>query len=395
MAGSLRAQVPAINTDSLFKQAQQLAYSHHYEDSRKLSREVLHLAPAYTDASLLIARTFAWEHQYDSARLALVPLLKVSPPLEEALLLAADVELWSGLPEQALTYVTPGLRANPASIPFQLRKARALYALKDYKSAANVLTTLLEQEPQNKEALTMLEEVQEGLRTNSVQAGYQVTTFDDGLDPWHLGSLEYTHQASGVKYVARASYAQRYGDQSVQGEVEAYPEFGKGTYAYLNVGASDQQLFPSFRTGAELYHLFPHKIEASLGARGLFFPDETVVLYTGYIGKYFTKQWVSFRPFLQRMNNSWQATGILQLRQYLKHEDEYISLVLATGSVPFEQVGFQEIRRLSSNRAGLEGQFRAGNKVLIGGIFSYEYEEYARDQFRNRFTVGITVEHKF
>ena len=68
LSGSVQAQAPAIDTDSLFKQAQELAFKGKYKDSRQLSRQVLQVAPAYLDASLLIARTYAWEQQYDPDR---------------------------------------------------------------------------------------------------------------------------------------------------------------------------------------------------------------------------------------------------------------------------------------------------------------------------------------
>ncbi|MBF9254524.1 YaiO family outer membrane beta-barrel protein [Pontibacter sp. 172403-2] len=394
-SGALQAQVPAAKADSLFRQAQELAYKGRYKYSRQLGRQVLQAIPAYTDATLLIARTYAWEQQYDSARVLLQPLLQKSPARQEALLLLADIELWSHAPEKALSYSNSGLAAAPAAVPFLLRKARALYAIEEYEDAATTLDMLLKQEPENKDALKIKAQVQQALRVDILKASYQVTAFDQHTDAWHLGALEYTHQTSGSKYLARVSYAQRYGDKSLQGELDAYPQLSRNTYAYLNIGASDKKLFPSYRTGAELYHVFPHVIEASLGARGLFFPDETVVLYTGSVGKYFPKKWLNFRSFLQRTNNEWQTTGILQLRQYLKSEEDYLTLVLGKGSVPSEQVGFREISRLNSTRAGLDAQFRLGKKYLLGGTFTYEYEEYAKDSFRSRYTVGISVLNKF
>ncbi|WP_242917612.1 YaiO family outer membrane beta-barrel protein [Pontibacter liquoris] len=396
LSSSLQAQDTTIlHPDSLFRQAQQMAYHGKYAESRQLSRKLLRAVPAYTDATLLLARTFAWEHHYDSARFILSPLLSTTPPNEEALLIAVDMALWSHKPDEALHYVQAGLEANPTSAPLLLGKARAQYERQEYAAAEAILTGLLQQDPGNTDVRQVWEKVQQARKVHLVQASYQLTTFDQQLSPWHLGALAYTRQTASGKYLARVSYARRYGNQSMQGEVDAYPQLSKTTYAYLNVGASDEKLFPAYRTGAELYHLFPHKVEASLGARALFFQNETVVLYTGYVGKYFRKQWVSFRPFLQRQNSSWQTTGILQFRQYLRHEDEHFTLVLARGSVPFVQVGLEEISRLSASRAALEAQLRVGNSCLLGGMFSYDYEEISSGSFRNRFTTGLTVQYRF
>jgi len=384
-AGALRAQAP-VSADSLFKQAQRMAFAGKYAEGRRLSRQLLQVSPHYTDGAILLASTFIWEQAFDSARAVLRPLLEQNPDFAEGLLLMADVELKAGFPEAALPFINRGLALNPAARDFLQRKERANQALGRVEEEAQpgqggaAQAALL---PVNKEALT-----------DRLRLDYQLTTFSKGFSPWHLGAVEYLHQHGRSKYLARINYAERYDQQSLQGELEAYPQLRRNTYAYLSVGASDRKLFPHYRLGVELYHLFPHKIEASLGGRGLFSPDERVILYTAYIGKYFPKYWVSLRPFAHRVGESWQATGILQLRRYLRHEDEHLTLMLAKGSIPFVQVGFREIGRFNATRAGLEGQFRLGKRYLIGGMAAYEYEEYSQDQFRNRFTVGLSLQVK-
>lgn len=381
--------------DSLFKQAQAMAHAGEYNSSRKLASEIVRIAPEHTDAILLIGRTFAWENMPDSARAVLLPLAQQSPPDQEALLVLADVELWAGAPAQSLKYAQAGLHATPSYIPFLVVKARALTELKRYKEAKEEISIILAKEPQHEAALALLAAVKQAGVVNQLRLEHQATFFTDNLSPWHLSLVEYTRFAPKAKIIARGSYAQRYSQQSFQGEIETYPQLTSTTYAYLNAGISDQKLFPSYRAGAEIFQLLPFKIEASLGARTLFFPSETVVLYTGHLGKYFRKQWVSFRPFFQKQEDGWQTTGIVQLRQYLKQNEAYITLTLAKGSTPFYQIGFEEMNRLDATRVGLEGQFRLGRYYIAGANLVYEQEEYVSDAFHHRITTGLFVQVKF
>ncbi|WP_242928770.1 YaiO family outer membrane beta-barrel protein [Pontibacter vulgaris] len=393
-AGSLFAQV-TVNTDSLLQQAQKLASQGKYKNSRQLAKQVLQAAPTYTDAVILIGRTYAWESKYDSARTILLPLTNTTPTQAEALQALADVELWSGNPSKSLLYAEKGLQQEPASVAFLLAKARAQRELHQYKEATITLQRILALTPNQPEALQLIKQIEDAGKYNRLRADYQLTTFNQDIPNWHLGTLEYSRQTPENNYVARVNVAERFEQQSIQGELEAYPRINEKTYAYLNLGISDGNLFPEYRAGAEVYRMLPYRLEASVGTRLLFYSTETVTLFTGHIGKYFPKYWASFRPYLQRQNSNWQTTGILQLRRYFRHEDEFLTLTVATGSTPLTQVGFEEISRLNSNRAGLEGQFRLSPSFLLGGLFMFEYEEYQAKASRNRFTTGITLQHKF
>ncbi|MCC9167523.1 YaiO family outer membrane beta-barrel protein [Pontibacter harenae] len=396
LPGTASAQQHILNADSLLVQAQQQAQAGKYNNSRKMAQQVLAVAPHYSDAIVLIGRTYAWQHKADSARIVLLPLVQQEPPHQGALLALADVELWAGDPEQSLQHAQQGLAATPTSVPLQLAMARALRDLKRYKEANELLKSVVAAQPQNEVASALLEQMVDANLTHRLKVEHQTTFFtDNATESWQLSQLEYTHLAPKAKFIARVSRAQRYSQQSLQGELEAYPQLGKSTYAYINAGISDNNLFPTYRTGAEIYQLLPFKLEASVGARTLFFPSQTVVLYTGHLGKYFGKQWIAFRPFFQKQHDGWQTTGILQLRQYFKQEDEHITLVLSKGSTPFSLVGFEEIARLDATRVGLESQFRLSKRYLAGATLMYEREEYTSEAHRNRITTGLFVQAKF
>ncbi len=386
------AQVPV---DSIFLVAQNNARLGHYNTSRMLLRQVLAVAPSYSDATVLIGRTYAWEEKFDSARAVLVPLYENEPSNTAVLLALADVALWSKHTDEALAYASQGLETAIDVVPFLYVQARAHEQRKEYKQAEVTLERILGLEPTHPEASKLLKQVKDSGRANLIGVSYQVTAFNKGFASWQLGTLEYIRNTPKSKYVGRVSYADRYEQQSMQYEIDAYPVLTENAYLYLNAGFSDGRLFPEYRAGAELYHMLPHKFEVSAGARLLSFPEENVVLFTGYIGKYFKKQWIAFRPFLQQTDSNWQTTGILLIRNYFKHADDHVTLVLSQGSTPLMPVGLQEISRLGASRIGIESQFRVGKHFLLGGLFSYEKEEYTPDVYRNRYTCGLSLQRKF
>ncbi len=380
------------NSDSLFQKAQQLAREGNYERSRRLARQVIQEVPDFTDATVLIGRTYAWESKYDSARAVLLPHVEVLPAPAEVLLALTDIELWSKNPLASLRYASLGQAQYPNVVSFDLAKARALRDLHRYREAIQALKAV--NVPDNHKVEELLTQLY-GSLGNRLRADYRFSYQTDDAPSWQLGSIEYTRLSPKGNFIAKINYADRFEREGVQGELEAYPRLGEKAYAYVGLGASSGMLFPSYRGGAEFYYLLPRQMEVSLGTRALFYPEETVLLYTGHFGIYFSRYWVAFRPFLQQQRNQWKTTATLQLRRYFKHADEFLSLKLVKGSTPFTQVTIEEMRRLNASGIGLEGQLRLGQRFLLGSSFLFEYEEYRPSSYRSRYTTGISVDYKF
>jgi YaiO family outer membrane protein len=382
------------DTDSLFRQAQKLAFEGAYQESREMSRKILKITPEHFDAAILMGRTYAWQQEYDSARIILNAVLE-KMPATDVLFALAQVERWTGNMNESLDYVNKGLEYDSCNPELLLLKSRALQSQNQLNEAMEVLEEALLCNPDNDKVTTQLARMKRAQMVNQMMLNYQITTFSQQSSARHFANLEYMHTSPIGKYIVRGSYAEQNELQSLQAELETYLKIDQKTNLFLSGGISDGKLFASYRAGAEIFYLFPYKIESSIGARGLFFPEETVVLYTGHVGKYFKKNWISLRTFLQRKNETWQPTGILQFRQYLKHSDEYISLILAKGSIPSIQIGVEEIYRLNANSVGVKGQFRLNDKYLLGGLVSYEQEEYFLETYRHRFTAGIQIKRIF
>ncbi|MEJ8800570.1 YaiO family outer membrane beta-barrel protein [Pontibacter sp. H249] len=392
IAGSVSAQT-SVNVDSLFQQAQKAAQQGNYQQSRKLASQVLQAAPNYTDAAILIGSTYTWEQKYDSARIVLKPLLTTAPSRADLYLALSQLSLQSKeQPDVILAYANQGLALAPQSQELMQYKIEALIQLKKYKEAGQMLESLPVKSRYYDNAKTLLQNL---ARVNSLQTEYQYATFSTDIPDWHLASLEYTRLIKPGSISARVNYANRFEQQALQGEVDFWPRLSEKTYLYLNAGFSSSELFPDYRAGLEVYRKLQQSFEVSVGTRALVYPQQTVWLYTGHIGKYWGKYWASFRPFIQQHQGEVQTTGILQLRRYLKDETQHFTLTLAKGSTPTNQVGLQEINRLDASRVGIESRFRLGSSFYWGALLQYEYEELSKESARNRYTTGLSLQYRF
>jgi YaiO family outer membrane protein len=81
--------------------------------------------------------------------------------------------------------------------------------------------------------------------------------------------LQYSRKVPAGTLVGRFNYAKRFGIDGMQGEADVYFKISNWNYGYLNVGYSNQSIFPQLRLGGEFYQKLPSAFEASLGVRYL------------------------------------------------------------------------------------------------------------------------------
>lgn len=229
--------------------------------------------------------------------------------------------------------------------------------------------------------------------SGGVEVEYGYVRFDAELDPWRLASVSVRQGTAAGPLIARASYADRFGERGVQVEADAYPRLSDRLYAYLNAGYAPTGLFPTWRLGGELYGNLPGAWEASAGVRQLRFDESSVTLLTGSVGKYAGNYWVSVRPFARLNSGQVSATGVLTGRRYFADADQYVGARLGYGSAPSEDPTPEELTRLSSLSAGLHG-----SHPLRRGLFGLwsagaQREELATGVARDRLelTAGLRV----
>ncbi len=156
------------------------------------------------------------------------------------------------------------MAVHPDSEELLIRKARNLYALKNYKEAAEVTSHILKSNKSNAGALALATALRDAAAINKISISYDHSSFDKQFDqPWHLASFSYGRQTKLGSITGRLNYANRFGKNGVQGEIDAYPRISKIFYSHLNFGYSDNVgVFPNYRAGFSLYANLPRSFEA-------------------------------------------------------------------------------------------------------------------------------------
>ncbi len=376
--------------DELFQQARSLAFAGERDEARKLCHRILERSPGYMDVSILLGRLHAWDKDYDGAREILSEVVAARPDYADARNALIDVELWSKHFEQALRLAEEGLDIEAQNLDHRFRKARALDKLGRGDEAIDLLLTVLAQDPGRRDAKRLLYPLLDKSQPSKVGLDVGVETFRQDLDNWEGVSVDYRRRFDFGSVLGRVNYAHRFGDDGYQFEIDAYPRLRRKTYLFLNLGYSSTDLFPQWRSSAEVYHNFPDGWEASLGFRNLKFSSSDVTIFTATGARYFGNYWLSFRPNFVHKSDDDSLSGRLTLRRFLRGRYEYVEFSVGGGTDEDLNVITQEQDSLDDFSARAEIRRRVSRDVILKGAIGYRSEELSsgnRDSLFFRFGV--------
>ena len=298
VAAILSVSGAAFAQDDLIARARAAASDGHSADAFAMLEERLAEAPRDVDVRLTYGLILSWEHRYDEARDQLRRVLAVAPRYQDARVALMNVEWWSGRRTEARDLSMEILASDPGNPQARLIRQRLDASSK---------------------------------RPWTVTTWYTNDTFNDG-DPWHEFAASLGRETPFGTVLVRGTEARRfgYGDQLI--EIEAYPTFRAGTYAFIGVGAGTRgDLFPTYRTAFDLYQNVGHGLEVSGGYRRLQFTDPVsiyVASATQYVGQWSVLGRVYFVPSDQ--SDSWSFHA--ESRRYLGGDGtSFIGLTVSQG----------------------------------------------------------------
>jgi YaiO family outer membrane protein len=396
---SAQTGLERIDTDKLFEKARNLAREGKRTEAANICRNILERKPDYHEVRVYLARIHMWEKEYPAARKELDRLFTAGVNSLDAFLAIIDLEYWTGRPAAALNRAKEAMSAHPDEPELLIRYARVLVKLEELETAARALDRLLSLEPGHEEAGWLSRRVQTSTRSFKLFQRYRYDRFDRGSGDrwaWHMLSVGISGKLKSATLIGRVNYADRsYGSSSRSGlqyEVDAYPKFGRGWYAYLNAGYSSSAIFPKYRGGAEIFTGLPHSFEISAGARYLKFANSGVTIYTGSLGKYYRNFWFSFRPFVTSKPSGLSVSANLFARRYRADPENYSGILLGYGSTPIDFIYPEDIERLNSLKLGLEIQQHFTESLLFRISLRFEREELAIGRFGNRYVLELRLE---
>ena len=389
----------------MFKQARLAAFDDKdYVRAIALCQQALKKSPDYAEIRTFMGRLYTWSGQLPEAREQFSLVMKTDSTNKDALNAAADLEFWNDQPDQALIYCNTALRHYPTDSDLQLKKARILNALKLTTEAYAVVARLLQTHPDNADARALADRFKWAASKNMLSISYDYLYFDNKYNdalhqsPWHLANIAYSRSTRLGSVTGQLNYANRFGANGLQAEVDAYPHISKTFYSYLNVGLSgNEPVFPRFRAGFSLYANLPKGFEGEAGFRYLKFTDATWI-YTLSLGKYLKSFWFNLRTYLVPGNSDLSQTYLGTVRYYYGTVDDFVAVSAGTGISPDEARNVllgQDIRKLASQRASVEFRRSFRRRWVPSVVASWFTEEQSNRPRGNQWGVSLVLRQRF
>lgn len=386
-----------LSSDDLFLKARSQAFDHkNYPEAIRLSKQALTKSPNYTDISVFLGRLYTWSDQVDSARVVFKKLDERQVENEDFFLAYGSLEYWNDNPQGALSIINKGLSFAPNSEDLLYLKARVNYGNDNYKEAEQTVNKLLSINPKHTEARALSKRIDEFTSKNAIGVSYNFSHFDKQFaDNWHIASVSYRRTTPIGSVIFKTNYANKFANNGVQFELEAYPRISKIFYMYVGTGYSNNVgIFPNYRTGASLYANLPKSFEGELGFRQLYF-SSNLWMYTASVGKYYQNYWFNLRTFITPSDSNISHSYTATARYYTKGANDYIGAMIGTGISPDDSRSYllsEKTYKLKTFKVGADYNFSIKRTNLFSISATYFNQEYRVDEKGNQidFSIGYT-----
>jgi len=385
------------SSDGLILAARKAAFDKKdYPLAKSYLYKALQLSPDYADIKIFLGRLHTFSNNYDSARYYFIDVLKSNPGYEDASLAYSDMEYWNDNNRKALSICDSALSYHSASEALLIRKAKILSSLRRFTEANIFVQQVLNIDKNNSDARSLANRIKELSSKNKIGFSYDYIYFDKQFsDPWHLASFEYTRRTGIGSVTGRVNYANRFTENGVQYEFDAYPRISKVFYTYINAGYSDNVgVFPQWRGGFSLYANLPKSFEGELGIRYLKFSGDPTWIYTAYLGKYYKSWLFSGRTYItpSTFTNTVSASYSVAARYYYGSADDWFGGTLGYGISPddrFNSIQIDSKIKLVSYKAGLSFKKKVAKFSVISIDGSWVNQEYLPQTNGNQYQLSI------
>lgn len=399
VVGNLFAQdTTNLTSDELFTQARNIPKEKaNYPKIINTLKLALAKSPDYADIRLFLGRVYTWNDNLDSARYQFNQVLSKEPTNIEAYSAIFDVEYWNENYRRALDHANQGLLYDPNSSELLIKKAKALNALKDSRQALAVLRSYNKQNPGQDTVKTYYQMLRSENAKNLIDLSYEYVYFDKRFDdPWHYTSLDYTRNTGLGSITGRLMYSNRFREDGLQGEIEAYPSISKGIYAYVGAGYSQSDIFPRFRAGVSLYYTLPKSFDAETGFRYLDFNPSKTYIYVLALGKYTGNFYFNLKYYLSPDVDIFSHSYTFSARYYFSDRYNFIGAQIGAGISPDDRArNIMGEGNLSTYKFGVNYSRDLIKNFTIATSGLWFYEEYRTGLWGNQIGVGVSLIKRF
>jgi len=354
-AGVLVAQ------DDVIAQARAAASAGRRADGIALLAAHLTNSPRDVDARLVYGLILSWDGKYDEARTALNDVLVQAPDYLDARVALMNVEWWSGHTADARVLVRSVLTRDPGNTQARLVQQRL------------------------------------DARTRPWSAGLSFThdSFNDDREPWRETSLTIGRETPVGSILVRGNQANRFSLDDRQVDLEFYPTFRAGSYAFVGVSVGeDEVLYPKSRVSVDFYQSIGHGVEVSGGFRQLNFAASTRI-YLATVTKYTGNWMLTGKAFVvpdQALGDAWSYHATAR-RYFGASGTSYVGGGYSHGFSREELRGVFDLIRVNADtvRGQAEIDVRERLRVSVSASTGRQ-ERAARDPlWQTTATAGLTV----
>jgi YaiO family outer membrane protein len=161
-----------------------------------------------------------------------------------------------------------------------------------------------------------LRQLEASARAWTASVSYVHDRFSDGRGAWHEQAISLARATPIGSIAVRGTRAASFSLTDEQLEVELYPTFRAGTYAFVGVGvAPDAALYPHHRVAVDLHQTLGRGLEVSAGYRRLAFAEIThvyLVTLTRYVGTWMTTGKVYYVPARGTLDSTASYYGLVR-----------------------------------------------------------------------------------
>jgi YaiO family outer membrane protein len=396
MTVALAAAGPlAAGQDAILARARDLAGADRRADAIALLQDSLKGAPDNTDARTLLGTVLSWEGRYDEGRRELEVVLASRPDHADALAALVNVELWSGHPERAEQLASRALRHRPNDPVMLLARARALDAMSRPAEARDLLDRVMVIDPRNDQAREMRRGIREQLRLWQIRIGGSHDRFSGDRVAWREATVSLARATPIGSIGIVATRAERFGLNDHQFEVEAYPRFRPGTYAYIAAAyAPNAILFPTYRYAVDLSQSVGAGFEASGGFRRLGFGTGSNI-YVGSLSKYYGQWLFTGRVFATPNSAAGARSYQASVRRYVGGHGTYVGARYGRGSWREEVRNLHDLGVLDSDVGAAEATIVLRRRLELRVSVSYGREDRVEQTDQRQYSLSTGIGFRF
>lgn len=359
-----------------------------YQEALNDCNQLLERNPKNSDVINLKAWIYSTQEEYSSATKLYNQSLDLDRKNYDALTGLINLYSWQDKLLLALERSNQSLIFYPKDSNFTMLKITILERLKAFDQTNSLIQEYLRSNPSNPTIESIIERLKNKTKTNSIAYRYTVESYKDYYNSTHSKRYEYSHLSSLGPIIIRYTSAKRNKLMGNLFELEAYPKLWKGAYSYINIGLSDNVIFPNKKIGFDLYQTITKSLGFSIGRRHFVFPTQSINLTKFSIEKYIRKYRIEASVFRTPLTHGFSYNYLIHIRHYLKTSDDFIYLIWGKGVNPDIQGRLNpqgDIHKLNTGQSIIGYQSRISNSIglfaqasLLKNELSFDLNNYVK-----------------